>query len=287
MNALLLVALLITQSVPASECRRLADSLLAHGYYEPAANEYRRALFLVGDRPALRDSLNFHLGLALGASGRSVAAARALHSVSSRESDLRTGAGLALAGIYHADGDDESARLEVTCALLTSSDTAERSRLNYAAGWLDLQQLQFTSSAAAFELAGQTDLARRARLTSSLPGRRSPTASLLMSAILPGSGEAYAGNPGRGLISLLTVGAAAAGVCWAARSDDWVSAAAVFSALFLRFYDGAIRNAARRTENFNRDLMRHRAKEITQEAATEPDWLRGDRLQTPRLQPGD
>lgn len=287
MNALLLVALCWGQVAPADESRRIADSLLAHGYYEPAATECERALFLADDRTVLRDSLNYRRGLALGAMGRPAAAARALHSVSAGEPGLRTRSGLALAGIYHAAGDDESARLEVTSMLLTSTDSVEFLRLNYAAGWLDLQQLQFTSSARTFELAGRTDLARRARMASSLPGRRNPTAALLMSAILPGSGEAYAGNPSRGLISLLTVGASAAGVYWAAKSDDWVSAAAVFSALFLRFYDGAIRNAARRTEDFNRDLMHRRARELVQDAAAEPDWLGGDSRLVLRRQSGD
>jgi hypothetical protein len=287
MSALLLVALLAIQPAPADESRRLADSLLAHGYYEPAATEYERALFLAGDRPELRDSLNLCRGLALGAIGRPAAAARALHSVSGVEPGGRATAGLALAGIYHADGDDESARLEITGLLLTRTDSIEYRRLGYAAGWLDLRLLRLNSSAAAFERAGRTELAGRVRAAYARPGRRNPTAALLMSALLPGSGEVYAGNPGRGLISFLTVGASAAGVYWAARSDDWVSAAAVFSVLFVRFYDGAIRNAARRTDDFNRELMRRRREQLMLEAATEPDWFSGGCPETPRRLSGD
>ena len=92
---------------------------------------------------------------------------------------------------------------------------------------------------------------------------------------MPGSGEIYAGKPLAGLLGLTVVGISAAGVYYAAESDDWVTAAVVFTLFFLRFYNGSRRNATDFAEEFNEASMRLAVDRLVARAKLEPRWFSG------------
>jgi hypothetical protein len=102
---------------------------------------------------------------------------------------------------------------------------------------------------------------------------RDPTLAIILSSFVPGAGEIYAGRPLYGLASLLVTGSTAAGVWLLARDDDWVSAAVLFSLVFLRFYDGSRRNAGDYAEEFNLAVRRRELDRLALAERLEPDWF--------------
>jgi len=73
----------------------------------------------------------------------------------------------------------------------------------------------------------------------------SPTTAVLLSSIVPGSGQMLSGSPGRGLNALVLNAGLGAGVAALARDGRMVEAALLFSLGFLRYYHGNLYWAAR------------------------------------------
>jgi tetratricopeptide (TPR) repeat protein len=84
----------------------------------------------------------------------------------------------------------------------------------------------------------------------------SPAAAEVMSFILPGSGQVYAGDLFQGLNSLAVTGGSAALVVWAIASGDYFDAAAAVYFVFARFYTGGPWNAARIASERNANRTR-------------------------------
>ena len=253
-----------------------ADLLFKHGLFADAATEYERNLFLGSTNPAI-DQLK--LGLSLGAANEIDRAADALHIAAERYPGQAAAAGRALAGLF-ADRDDiDRARLELMDLLIFTRDSVRRARLNADLGWLELQQGDYAAARRDYVKAGMARTAAALAHLERLP-HRSMTTAMILSSFVPGTGEMYSGRIGSGLLSLLVTGASAAGVYYAARSDDWMTAAVVFSVLFLRFYNGSRRNASDYAGQFNRVHRRDYVTGLAVEHEIEPDWFREAELLT-------
>lgn len=101
--------------------------------------------------------------------------------------------------------------------------------------------------------------------------RKSPRLALVMSALCPGAGEAYAGS----LRMALTDGALTWGsiylVCSAIRTKRYLDAGLVLSFLFNRFYFGSMNNARELAASYN---QRHRERlEEDLRLRVDPAWL--------------
>lgn len=263
---------LLLLAVSAAAQTGLADRLFAAGEYASAATEYQRVLFAETARePAI---VRLKLGLSLGAAEETERAVDALRRACEEEPEVRFEAGMALAGLLAQDRRPERARLELLDLLIFTTDSARRRDLSAALAWLDLQDLALEAAGAGYTRAGLPDAAAGVGRLNSLP-HRSPAAAMLMSSIVPGSGEIYAGRTLTGLLSLLVTGSAAAGTYLAARSDDWVTAAIVFSVLFLRFYNGSRYNATDFAEEFNRRRLEQGIAKLSDTHRLEPDWFEG------------
>ncbi len=247
----------------------LADSLFNGRFYTAAATEYKRALFLGSENPGL-DHLK--LGLSLGAAGRTEAAAEALRNTAEHHRSLSYQAGLALAGLFAMNNKTDRARLELLDLLIFTRDSVRRVELNSSIGWLELTDNNLSEAATSYEKAGRISVAAQVNRAGQLPGRN-PTIAMVLSSLIPGTGEIYAGRPVTGLLSLLVTGGSAAGVYYAVRSDDWMTAAVVFSVLFLRFYNGSRRNALSFAEEFNRVRRQQQLTELAIAEQLQPDWF--------------
>ena len=259
MLVLLAVIAAISPSLPAAESSTpLADSMFGLGLYHAAATEYKRALFpLTEDQPVL----HLKLGLSLGAAHDIEAATDALHRAAESFPKMSYAAGLALAGLFSKTQKPERSRLELLDLLILSRDSAQQTELNLCLAWLDLKQHNLDQAADYYTKAGRSPIASELRRIDILP-RKNPSVAGLLSSIIPGAGETYAGRPVTGLLSLLVTGGSAAGTYWAASNDDWVTAAVLFSLLFLRFYNGSRRNAVDFTDDFNRIQVRRRVDRL-------------------------
>ena len=250
----------------------VGDSLFVHGYYQEAALEYQRQLA----QSDLADSsdralLYLKLGLALGAAGDVSAASEPLRTVSDLNPDMGTKAQLALAGFYARESAYARARVELSDLLLFASDSSTRAELYSWLGWLALQEQDLMTAAQCYEKAGRTHLAEAVR---HIPqsGMKNENLALLLSSLVPGTGEVYAGQPLTGVLSFMVTGTCAGGVILAARSDDWLTAAIIFTTLFFRFYNGSRTNAVDFCQQFNRNRLRSRIDQLTTKHRLEPDW---------------
>jgi tetratricopeptide (TPR) repeat protein len=245
--------------------------------HSAAAAEYRRALFaLEADSTTLTDTLWLKLGLSLGASRGAAAAADALRRATERNPRLGFDAQMALAGLYAREGRTQQARLELSDLLIFARDSARSSQLRGLLAFLALQDGDLAQAGDEFRAAGRNDLADAA-VRSGARGRRNATVATILSFVLPGSGEAYAGRPALGLLSLGVTGGAAVGTYFAARSGDWVTATVLFTTLFLRFYNGSHTNAADLVTTGNESRARNRARDLAVQHGLAPDWFAGVR----------
>lgn len=248
----------------------IGDRLYEQGLYGAAATEYLRELH-AGTADAGRVRLK--LAFSYAASDETEPAAAELRRLA-MEGDWPAGpaptpfgpaATSALAGLFARQGRFERARLELD-GLAAHLPASFLPAFHRQLAWLELNCGLLTAAASRYERSDRADLAQRLAIA---PARRSPELAIGLSAFLPGAGEIYAGRTADGLLSLLVTGASAAGTWYAARSGDWVSAGLVFTALFLRFYNGARANAADRAEDFNRAALRRYVMELD----AEPDWF--------------
>jgi len=261
-----LLCLALAASAPGEP---VADSLLRNGLCASAATEYLRALFLVPDRPGLT---RLKLGLSLGLSGETETGLEHLRRAGEEHPEFEYAAALARAGFLLSSSGPALARLELLDLALFVHDSAPLSRLNAALAWLELEELNFAEAARRLELAAHPDAAAKVREAGTVRGRN-PTVAVLLSSLVPGTGEIYAGRPAAGLMGLAATGGSAAAAYFAARSDDWVSAAVIFSFLFLRFYNGSRSNAADFCHEYRDATLRRRSGEIAARYGLEPDWF--------------
>ena len=269
---------LLCTSLPVSTGPALPDSLFQHGYYRAAAEECRRGLYETLRHPdsSAAACLALKLGLSLGADGDLSSAAAALRQTADLNPDLAHDAGVAMAGLRVGDRQYAKARLGLSDMMVFVHESTARQSLQAKMAWLSLQEHDLAGAAGEFDRAGRPGLAAKVRELGRVRGR-SPTLAMLMSSLLPGTGEIYAGHPATGLLSLLVTGGSAAGVYWATRSDDWVSASVLLSVLFLRFYNGSRMNAAAFADEFNQRLFERRVNELEDAEFVEPDWFEGVR----------
>ncbi|MCX7030301.1 MAG: tetratricopeptide repeat protein [Spirochaetes bacterium] len=92
--------------------------------------------------------------------------------------------------------------------------------------------------------------------------RRSPRTARLLSTLLPGLGQVYAGDALDGLNSLLVNGASVALIVGAILAERYAEAGLVFSYLFQRYYAGGRSNADKLAIERNEQINRAFATEI-------------------------
>jgi tetratricopeptide (TPR) repeat protein len=96
-------------------------------------------------------------------------------------------------------------------------------------------------------------------------GLRKPRTALLLSLFLPGSGQVYAGKPGRALASIALQGAALTFGIISIMHGYYFEGAFTGVSLFLRFYSGGARHAAYLVEKRNEkrnDAVKEKIKNI-------------------------
>jgi tetratricopeptide (TPR) repeat protein len=272
-GALLLAALcLASAAAPADD---LGDSLLIHGFLPAAAGEFRRTAFRLEQDSApdtTRALVQLKLGYCLAAMDLTGQARDAFRRAADLNPPLALAGQNALAGFHARRRRFDLARLELSELLVFTSDSTARTDLRCSLAWLYLAEGSLTSATQAYRLAGRISQAETLAAHAQPRGTRNPDLAMIMSSVIPGTGEMYAGRPLTGALSLLATAAAAAGTVWAVKSDDWVSASLVVSALFLRFYSGSRANAVEFASARNRDARLRAGRDLLR-LAPEPDWF--------------
>lgn len=262
---------------------QLADRLASLGDTRAAIAEYRRYL-ACGNAATSAVSVHERLAEAYASMGELEEARLAWRTVETLagtamdrdHARLRQG----LAGL--ADGNFSSASLALLSLESTTQDTSLRMRARYLAGLSALRQAQWFEARTLF--AGALPPGRdsypnyRAQLDSVLSASvnrpmRSPQLASRLSAIIPGSGQIYAGSWVDGLNALLLNGFTTFLLVRSARSQEWDEVALNLTFLWGRYYSGNRYQASARAEEFNRkqdvDLARE-ATRLARLAVTDP-----------------
>lgn len=208
-----------------------ADELYSQEDYSSAINEYERLdFFLPAPYPKYR------IGMCHWRLGELDRAASLFRDIDSRTELIR---------VYFELG-------EYSLARFACEDTDKNQ-----AGWIYMIEGRWDEAEHIFE---EQTLKSIALAATELP-YKSEGLALLLSAIVPGSGEFYAGK----LVSgILTLGLnAMTGVCAvnSFRRGEYVTAGLVSSFLWHRFYHGGIVNARKSVMTYNENLTRYYVRE--------------------------
>jgi len=256
-------------------------SYLRGGYWQRARNELGRAA-----RMAPSASLNRHARLRLGQSYLS-------EGLPQRSEDILR---YLLGPSYDLETESVSAEIQYWMGV----STLQQGRWVQAAGWFgglsrksreaktvtgdrttdrvkpgDVSVTPGQLELAARDLSGGDltlaawQLETAARQGYCLP-RRSPGLARAMSLLLPGSGQAYAGRPWNGLLSLAFNAAAGYLTVDAFRDDRHLDGALLLTLVWSRFYLGGLHNAGRHAEKFNRQRIEEHLKPYR--PLMEPDY---------------
>jgi uncharacterized protein len=257
----------------ASPSLSFADYLYSSGEYSQAAGEYLRVRFASSS-----PGLSGHAGLMAGESYlRAGDLAQARHAFDDLNSptvrDFRR-YGVARTDFAAADYAGTRSVLDsVTSAILARQAKA-------LAGWSYFRQHRFVEGASTLSAVGTDE---PSRYLSTMDGRdirrRSRFASTLLSAILPGAGQAYSGRAGDGAYSFLTVAGTGLVTWWFAAEpasrDRTRVKVSIFGAVTALFYAGNVYGANIAARDYNLLQERRyvqRADSLFGHLSLEPDY---------------
>ena len=248
----------------------LADTLFRQGSYHDAVTEYKRfAFFHAGD---LQRGLCFQkMGVAFSRNGDwagatdSFRAALSILSADSLRNDTRTELAITLI----ASGNHAAARYQLLKLIHLSESDRRRRRALFFQGVNDVYLFDWNSAFSSLQAFFCDCTSPQCSTLSSeiLPSLRklmnqeykSPRKAKVLSTVLPGLGQAYAGHYGRAINALALNGLTAGAVVYSVRQGNHFDAL-VFVSLFMRFFWGNRESAEKLAESYNLNLNRTNAR---------------------------
>ena len=215
----------------------LADSLYAHGYYETARVEYLRTFFFHPEREQeLGPRLRYAISLLNTDEAKGI---EELTSIVDEYPDMPDSIRIEIAQQYI-----QINRYYLAIRLL--NDTSDKKLLGLAY-LLDDQVLKARNT---FTEIGDYEIA--AQIDEFVKGpKKSGKTAVLLSLILPGAGQVYAGDYRRGFMDFSMNLGSAYLLYNAVRQHKYVDAGLVFFFLLNRFYYGSLHNARQSALKYN------------------------------------
>jgi hypothetical protein len=209
----------------------LAESLYVHGVYDLAAVEYQREFFFY---PQMRSNIKKRLPYAVSlVKSGNAAGLEELENLSRDFPQLGNDARVSIAKCYIKHG------YYYTAADLLSP-TGEYGLLGYTM----LLDERYAEARDLFAGHGDTALVGDVERYISSP-KKSVMKATLLSFVVPGLGQVYAGDARRGIMDFALTAGSAYLLYDAFHDRRYVDASLIFSFLFNRFYVGSISNAQR------------------------------------------
>ncbi|MBW2308716.1 MAG: tetratricopeptide repeat protein [Deltaproteobacteria bacterium] len=243
-----------------------ADGLMQRSEFDQAATEYKRFLHLYSGHPDAEEA-EVRLGLAYRSAGdwkRAVEVFYGLAALYEEKNRLSARATLHLAETYSRAGMHAEALREYSGFIKRYPDDPLVPKARYGAGWAMMALGDGKGAANQFSLVDRSSSLYSNALDLSVSSlqlvdirRPSPVLAGVLSAILPGAGQAYAGRPRNALISFLINGAFIAGaVASFARGNE--GAGILISFLESGWYMGGISSAAQDAREVYREALDER-----------------------------
>lgn len=228
-----------------------ADTLFNNGDYGTAMLEYKR-LNLFYPAPALAGQVN-HFKYQIG---------KCYEKTGDYENAVKyyqeAGANKDLIRIYLRLEDYSSASF--ICEDLNDSKIT---------GWVYLMESSYDEASKCFEESGDKEIQQAAIKCKTLPYKSITTAELI-SVLIPGSGEAYAGNWKSGLVTLLLNGITGGLAVKSFVDHRYLDGTLITCLFWNRFYNGGIMNAGVSASKYN-ELLKQRYLNSIKDYA--PDFM--------------
>ncbi len=209
----------------------LADSLYAHKCYDVATVEYRREFFFYPQmRGDLKKRLPYAISLVKSGNGSGL---EELENVIRDFPELDNDARVSIARCYIKQG-----------CYYTAADLLTPTGEYKLLGYTMLLDERYAEARDLFTGHGDTALTDEVKRYISSP-KKSVMKATLLSFVVPGLGQVYAGNVKRGIMDFALTAGAACLMYDAFHDKRYVDASLIFSFLFNRFYIGSISNAQR------------------------------------------
>lgn len=274
-----ILLLFIVSTVSASDpALDLGDLLFELKNYDAAITEYKRFLFFNPDHPQVSEA-QFKIGLAYRAQEWWAEAVEAMIVAvqSTTEIEWQAERRVELAVTLIASGAYNLALVELIKVDMQSQSTQLRQRARFLRGVAYLYQFKWEQARSVFQayfdgIPGSAESAIEIDalfLAALNRPRKSKKAARLLSTLLPGLGQAYAGDWKSGLNALLLNGLLGYVTLNAAIERDYDDALLSFSFLFYRYYAGNRHRAAQAAQTFNEQENRRYVDRILQALETQ------------------
>ncbi len=244
----------------------LADDLYARGWYDAAWLEYERAAYHLGVGPDA-DRARFLAGASLWGMGREADAADHYHLMAERVDPALVPLFLLCeAESRYRLGDLTDADRKLEALIEGPGDYADLA--TYRRAWIALRQGAPDAAAATLDAVPEGDLsASAAGLAEELRGweplpTRDPRLAGVFSAVLPGAGQLWVGEPRDALTAFLINGLLIGATVELARRHNWVATGGTGLAA-VGFYAGNIFSAVNAAQRRNRRLERSRMAQVS------------------------
>ncbi|MGC9363325.1 MAG: tetratricopeptide repeat protein [Fidelibacterota bacterium] len=258
----ILVFLLFPLSAIAAE---MGDYYLQKELYFEAVTEYKRALFF--DQSGDRDQYLYKIADACYRGGQKQLAEEPLvDAVTNAETSPYDRKCMKLLALIHWDHYDYNAMRGVLGMLATHVDSSRQDQINYISAWSYIYQADWESGIERLQTVKFTnvdDLITDIEHAENIPQKSRWLASL-MSNIIPGAGQLYAGDHQNALYSFLLVGSVEASIIWNIVEKAYFIAATKYMFLFSRYSQGGLKNLARKIDVDNVNRIGDYLKEVSE-----------------------
>jgi tetratricopeptide (TPR) repeat protein len=230
----------------------LGDYFFERELYFEAITEYKRQFFF--NQIGKKDELLLKIAKAYYQAGqKSQAEEPLIEAIGNAEQSPEDRQCLILLAKIHWDNYDYEAMRGVLNLLEAESDSLWLEHITYIRAWSYIYEAQWQNGIYQLHKVNFVDTTT---LISSIKGvknvpQKSKTLASLMSNIIPGSGQLYAGDYQNALFSFLLVGSITGSIIWNIVEEAYFIAATKYLFLFSRYSRGGLRNIARKIDRDN------------------------------------
>jgi len=241
----------------------LGDHFFFLGNYDAAITEYKRLLFFYPDDVRVSE-VYYNIGLAYRAQRlwqKAITAMRtAVHHATDREK--KTEYQLALAVTLIANQNYDLARLELIKVMMRSPSVPLYRRAMFLQTVAYLYQFRWEEARKALQNYTADERLDELFASAINTPQKSVKAAKILSAVLLGAGQVYAGNWLDGLNALVLNGALGFIAVDAVLDGHYVDAALWATTILFRYYQGNLYHAGKAVEAFNEEGSRQAAEKI-------------------------
>ena len=252
----------------------LGDYYSEKDLYFEAITEYKRQLYF--NQSGKQDELLYKMANVYYQAEQSLLAEEPLiDAITNPESSQSDRECLKLLATIHWDNYDYDAMRKVLTLLSSQSDSIQQNKIEYITAWTYIYQADWPQGIECLrrvhfiETSGLIDDVSN---VSTVPQKSKKVASL-MSNIIPGTGQLYAGDFQNALFSFLLVGSLEASIIWNIVEKAYFIAATKYMFLFSRYSKGGLKNLARKIDLENIDRIGYYLKDISEKYPKPVDLL--------------